>query len=293
MHDLRLLIRSIIQEDARARELVGDYLWPGGRRRDPYDRSNKTENPMEPDTEREAELREKLIQFIMNHRDGTLDQAAADDLLTIASDPSYKDTLPLLKRGSVYRGVSVSSGWFERNFGARYDDLLAQNPKKARTDGTRDGEAYGVIHTFQRNIAIKSTTPAASWTKDISVAKDFAVGGGKSGSEYSVPLVYEARSRDNSMIDLNQAVYTLSGEDLYGRYFEQEVIAIRAVNVSKVHVLAWSYRTSELPRDFFYKRVGTGYDDVGAPEPKSDKVRRIQPSELDPRFDARNFPDID
>jgi len=60
-----------------------------------------------------------------------------------------------------------------------------------------------------------------------------------------------------------------------------------------VHVLAWSYRTSELPRDFFYKRVGTGYDDVGAPEPKSDKVRRIQPSELDPRFDARNFPDID
>jgi hypothetical protein len=112
----------------------------------------------------------------MNHKNKTVDQAAADDLLTIAADPAYKNTLPKYKKGPLYRGVSVSGNWFEKNFGVTYEKLLDGKPPEEKDD---------VVHAFERERVIKPRDIVTSWSKLMLPAIDFALGGGLSGSNIS------------------------------------------------------------------------------------------------------------
>jgi len=298
---LRSLIRMILQEDAK--DLVGNYLWPSGRNSQatklhklPLWASDEERkvimNDIEPDTAREAELRKIVINFIMNHLRNPLDQAAVDDLLTIASDPTYKDTLAMYKRGSAFRGVSVSAGWFERNFGVSYDSILENNTGSSTQLWKSNFE---VIQTIQKSGVINSNRPADSWSKKLDVAADFASGGGASGADFSVPIVYEASAKDNTFIDISIAGYDLEdswvGDSLKKRNSEKEVLSVGPVRISSVHVLAWKGRTSAKSLPGVFKAGGTGYDDVGSDD-VAFNTRVINPRDLDSRFDALGIPDI-
>lgn len=92
------------------------------------------------DPSREADLRKRIIGYIMNHKNKTVDQAAADDLLTIAADATYKNALPKYKKGQLYKGASVSGKWLEKNFGVTYETLLDGK----RTEEKDDSDNYDI-----------------------------------------------------------------------------------------------------------------------------------------------------
>ena len=279
--NIRELISLILSEDAKS--LVGDYLWPDGRVKGEL-------VSLEPDTPREAELRQKIVKYVADNGKKTLGQNDIDDLMIIASDLSYKDTLPLLKRGIVYRGISVSSSWFERNFGMTYDDVLSQDTEKSAGAGEK---LFYVIQTLEKRGIINPASPITSWSKNIDVAVKFA-GGSPTGSDYSVPLVLQAEAAENDFIDL-KSVYFLDPYDssLYHNKREKEVLSVGPVKISRVHVIAWKGRSFEELMPNTYKKIGSGYDDLGSPVPGfEDRLRSISRKELDKRFDAKNFPDL-
>lgn len=287
---IREIVRLMLAEDARS--LVGDYLWPDNRS---SDFKKRVVSKIEPDTPREADLRKRIIGYIMNHKNKPIDQSAAEDLLTIASDPKYSKTLPMYKRGPVYRGISVSETWFKKNFGITYEELLERKPPQERQ------ELDDVVHVFEKERTIKPINVVTSWSKLFVPAADFATGGGASGSDFSVPIVYEANPGGGNFIDLRN-VYDLGGDDpydqgesLWERNNEDEVISIGPVKVSKVHVIGWKFRTKDEPRTKVFRKTGEGYDDVG-----EDWGRRGLPGRLsvprkyvDREFDKMNVPDIE
>lgn len=283
---LRTLVRLMLAEDAR--DLVGDYLWPDDRW---TQRKNRGAPKIEPDTPREADLRKRVIRFIMNHRERSIDPAAAEDLLTIASDSRYADTLPLYQKGPVFRGVAVSAGWFNRNFGISYDEILANKPWGGG-DKLRD-----IVQTFERASTLNPANPVTSWSKDWTQAENFAMGLGASGAEFSVPLVYEANSSDGNFIDFER-VYDIysdnwAGEELWNRRIEQEVVSVGPVKISKVHVLGWKHRTPERPLPELIKEPGTGYDDIGTPDRSLPRgLLRVKRKDADRDFDRLNVPDF-
>lgn len=284
---LRKLIReALLSEDAKS--LVGDHLWPDNRRS-----ARKKDLPeIEKDTPREADLRKRIIGYIMNHKNKTVDQAAADDLLTIAADATYKNTLPKYKKGQLYRGVSVSGKWFEKNFGVTYETLL---------DGKLPEEKDDIVYTFERERIIRPRDIVTSWSKLMLPSIDFAMGGGLSGSDFSVPIVYEADPAGGDFIDLKK-VYDLGGDNIYdggdalwSRRNEDEVISIGPVRVSRIHVIGWRHRDQDKLRHDVFRPAGAGYDDVG-----EDWSRRGLPGLLsvsrkyvDREFDKMNVPDLD
>ena len=287
VNEIRALIQLMLVEDAR--DLVGDYLWPDGRTSDL--RRGIVTN-IESDTEREADLRSRVIGFIMNHRGNTLDPNASNDLLTIASDPAYKKTLSLYTKAPVYRGISVSLGWFKRNFGVSYDEVLADIPAAG-------DEIFEIVKTFERKTTLNPRSAVSSWSKKIVPAIDFATGGGASGSEFSVPIVYEADPKDGSFIDLKK-VYDIGGKIPYGgderllaRSNEQEVISVGPVSVSKIHVLGWKHRNAEKPMPDMFKRPATGYDDIGVDDRTGSGLLRVKRKDLDRDFDKLNISDIE
>lgn len=285
--NLKKLVRLLVAEDAKS--LVGDHLWPDDRW---SQRKNQGAPKIEPDTQREADLRKRVIKFIMNHKEHSVDLAAAEDLLTIASDPKYKKTLSLYKKGPVYRGITVSADWFKRNFGTTYDEILANKPWGGG-DKLRD-----IVQTFERSSTLRPASPVTSWTKDWSQAESFAMGHGASGSEFSVPLIYEANSSDGKFIDFER-VYDISsdnyaGEELWKRRIEQEVVSVGPVKISKVHVLGWKHRTPERPLPELIKEPGTGYDDIGTPDRSLPRgLLKVKRKDADRDFEKLNIPDIE
>lgn len=284
-NDIKSLVRLILTEDARG--LVGDYLWPDGR----WSQVKKgIKTNIEPDTPRESDLRTRIIGFIMNHKNKTIDQAAADDLLMIASDPNYKKTLPLYTKGPVYRGISVSDTWFKKNFGISYEEILEDKPP---------GDVDDVVHVFEGDRIIRPINTVSSWSKSMPPALDFAMGGGASGSDFSVPIVYESDPQGGNFIDL-RAVYDIGGdipyrggEALWSRRNEDEVISIGPVRVSKIHVIGWRHRQPGKLRHTGRRLVGTGYDDVGKASPWGRNLLDVPLKYIDREFDMLNVPDID
>jgi hypothetical protein len=278
---LRALIRSIVNEDARA--LVGDYLWPNHLLSNKY----KTDAPTEVDTPREEDLRKKIFKFMKNNKIKTLGPSEMDDLLTIASDPRYKGVLSLYKRGKAYRGVSVSAGWFERNFGMSYDQLADQTPPGE--------DMFDVMKVIDRKYTLRPTGPMSSWSKSFDEAVTFATGMGFTGAEFSVPIVYEADAAENTFIDL-KGVYDLYDHllDLKDRRREKEVLLIGPAKCDRAHIIGWKHREPGKHYINVTRERGTGYDDVGTPTPW-DPVNKIEVKRkyIDREFDALNIPDID
>jgi hypothetical protein len=284
--NIRELIRLMLAEDAK--QLVGDHLWPDDRRS-----TWRLDPPkIEKDTPREADLRKRIIGYIMNHKKKTVDQAAADDLLTIAADPTYKNTLPKYKKSQLYRGISVSGNWFKKNFDVTYEELLDDKPP---------GEKDDVVHTFERERVIRPKDIISSWSKLMTPAIDFAMGGGSSGSDFSVPIVYEADPAGGDFIDLKK-VYDLGGDDIYDRgdslwerRNEDEVVSIGPVKVSRIHVIGWRHRDQDRLRHDVYRPVGVGYDDVGEDESRRGLPGRLSVSRkyVDREFDKMGIPDIE
>ena len=284
---LRKLIReTLLSEDAKS--LVGDHLWPDNRRS-----ARKKDLPeIEKDTPREADLRKRIIGYIMNHKNKTVDQTAADDLLTIVADATYKNTLTKYKKGLLYRGVSVSGNWFEKNFGVTYETLL---------DGKLPEENDDIVYTFERARIIRPRDIVTSWSKLMLPSIDFAMGGGSSGSDFSVPIVYEADPAGGDFIDLKK-VYDLGGDMAYGggdalwsRRNEDEVISIGPVKVSRIHVIGWRHRDQDKLRHDVFRPAGIGYDDVGEDWSRRGLPGRLSVSRkyVDREFDKMNVLDLD
>ena len=283
-NNIRSLVRMIMNEDAKS--LVGDYLWPDNR----LSQVKKgIKSNIEPDTPREADLRRRLIGFIMNHRDRPIDQAAADDLLTIASDPNYAKTLPLYMKGTVFRGISVSESWFKRNFGISYEEIAASKP----APGWSPGGSSEVLRVIEIDGTLNPVNPVTSWSKSWEAAADFAMGGGASGSDFSVPLVYEVDTSTGNFIDLKKA-YDLDsgflGVRLWKRRNEEEVISVSPVKILRIHILGWKLRQPGEMMPHRIKAPGTGYDDVGEDYAGQRAVPR---KHLDKQFDQMNVPDIE
>ena len=274
---IRALVRAILQEDAR--DLVGDYLWPNHLLANRW----KEDAPKEVDTPREAELRDRIFRFMNDNKNKTLGQPEIDDLLTIASDPRYKGVLTLRRKGKVYRGVSVSAGWFERNFGISYDELADRVPP--------GGEDDDVMQVIDRKITLKPTGPTSSWSKSFDQAVVFATGMGFTGGDFSVPIVYEADAAENTFIDL-KGVYDLYDRysDLKDRKREKEVLLVGPAKVSRVHVIGWRFRKPGQARHDVTRERGAGYDDVGVPW---DRFMTVKRKYVDREFDALGIPDIE
>jgi hypothetical protein len=276
---LRELLRLMIREDARS--LVGDYLWPGNLAAN----RGKEGAPVEVDTPREADLRNRVFRFMKDNKNKTLGQPEIDDLLTIASDPRYKGVLTLHRKGKVYRGVSVSAGWFERNFGTSYEELAERVPPAG------DGDVNDVMQVIDKKITLKPTGPTSSWSKSFDQAVVFATGMGATGADFSVPLVYEADAAENTFIDL-KGVYDLYDRysDLRDRRREKEVLLVGPAKVSRVHVIGWRFRKPGQARHDVTRERGAGYDDVGVP---FDRFMTVKRKYVDREFDAMNIPDVE
>jgi hypothetical protein len=278
---LRELLRMMIQEDARS--LVGDYLWPNNL----LSNRGKPGVPTEVDTPREADLRDRVFRFMKDNKNKTLNQADVDDLITIASDPRYKGVLSLYRRGKAYRGVSVSAGWFERNFGMSYDEIAD------RVTPGADGD--DVMQVIDRTFNLKPTATTNSWSKSFDEAVTFSTGMGFTGGDFSVPIVYEADASENTFIDL-KGVYDLydTYENLKDRRREKEVLLIGPARVNRVHVIGWRGRKPGKSRTTISRERGTGYDDVGTPSPwDPGNYIDVNRKYIDREFDAMNIPDVE
>jgi hypothetical protein len=217
---LRFLIRSILQEDATS--LVGQHLWPNGRWT--QDNGHEPPGPDEPDSEREAELRQKLQDYILDPAK-LLSQRDVDDLVVIASDPRHKKTLSLYKKGQAWRGIQVSKAWFERNFGATAAELT----RRALESGQpKRGE---MILISDKPLTLKSTGVFSSWSKDVKTAADFATSGAVSHG-----VVFQADSKMNTFINLTKVYDVVASPDAGFRQHEKEVLAVGPVKVKAIYL---------------------------------------------------------
>jgi hypothetical protein len=266
-HDYLVRFINEVLTDDEARDIVGNYLWPTNRKK----KIDQSSPRWEIDTEQEANLRNVIIGYVMNHSENPMSDSDAELLYNLSQTNLYRDILPKTKmrNTSLYRGISVSAAWFERNYGISYEEFLDNLPAeqadmKVSKSMTHAWSTYKIESHKRSYFPKNKNAGVSSWTRKFDTALKFASGMEVSGSPvYLVPLVFETKGNDssNKLIDLG-GVYKLAR--IVDRSGEREVLSIGPVRIHNTYVGVWNFRTKDRIKAYVYKNHGTSYDDINA-----------------------------